>query len=383
MSFDLKTIQNCSLEKISGIDVMCMGHFNVLHPGHFRFINFAASKGSQLGVLLKGDQEFHDSEKQYYFPEEDRAEALSHITGIAHIFTRGEKTITECLELIKPKFFVLGHEFERDRAAEINLMIERAGDLGIKVIFHSGDRNLNFSANFAEGQAVLSQQDIVNQAFIRACARRNIDLGSVAKAIPSFASIKTLVIGDLIIDEFISSEPLGLSSEAPVVVVKEIEKRQYIGGAGVVASHVASLGASCHFLSVSGDDEQREFALQKLDEYNVQSEIITDKDRPTTFKTRYMAGKQKLFRVSRLMDTDINVELEEQIIQKIEELAPLLDNIIVSDFVYGVITARVLAKLVEVSDQHNIQIFGDLQCSSQVGNVLKFQYFDMYLDVLT
>ncbi|MGB2464264.1 MAG: PfkB family carbohydrate kinase, partial [Candidatus Puniceispirillaceae bacterium] len=118
-------------------------------------------------------------------------------------------------------------------------------------------------------------------------------------------------------------------------------------------------------------------ALQKLAEYNVQAEIILDRNRPTTFKTRYMAGKQKLFRVSRLMDTDINVELEDQLIQKIEELAPSLDNIIVSDFVYGVITDRVLAKLMEVTAQHNIQIFGDLQCSSQVGNVLKFKNFDM------
>ena len=145
----------------------------------------------------------------------------------------------------------------------------------------------------------------------------------------------------------------------------------------MVASHVASMGANCHFLSVSGDDDQRQFAIQKLSEYNVQAEIVVDKNRPTTFKTRYMAGNQKLFRVSRLMDTDINVELEDQLIQKIEELGPSLDNIIVSDFVYGVITDRVLAKLVEVSAQHNIRIFGDLQCSSQVGNVLKFQNFDM------
>lgn len=377
MTFDLKSIQEIPREILSGIDIICMGHFNVLHPGHFRFINFAASKGKQLGVLLKGDQEFEDSEKQFFFPEEDRAEALNHISGICHIFTRGEKTIVECLELIKPKFFVLGHEFERDRSAEFNLMIKRAESLGIQVIFHSGDRNLNFSANFEEGQAVVSQQDVANQAFMRACARRNINLGSVAKAMSCFGSIKTLVIGDLIVDEFISSEPLGLSSEAPVVVVKEIEKRQYIGGAGVVASHVASMGAKCHFLSVSGDDAQREFALQKLDEYNVQADLIVDKNRPTTFKTRYIAGKQKLFRVSRLMDTDINVELEDQLIRKIEELAPLLDNIIVSDFVYGVITDRVLAKLVEVSAQYDIRIFGDLQCSSQVGNVLKFQNFDM------
>ena len=129
-------------------------------------------------------------------------------------------------------------------------MIERAEALGIQVIFHSGDRNLNFSANFEEGLAFVSQQDMANQAFMRACARRPI-LGSVAKAMSGFGSIKTLVIGDLIVDESISSEPLGLSSEAPVVVVKEIEKRQYIGGGrGGVTCCIIKVKMSFSFQSV-------------------------------------------------------------------------------------------------------------------------------------
>ena len=377
MTFLLKNITELTSKDFDKVDVVCLGHFNVLHPGHFRFINFAASQGNGLLVLLKGDKDFNANERHYFFPESDRAEALSHISKIDYIATRGDKTLVECIKLTKPKFLVLGNEFERDRPKEIDVLINHAKQLDIRVLFHSGDRNLNLGNKFQSGEATFSKQDATNENFVRTCRRRGIDLTSAARAMDRLSSINTLVIGDLIVDEFISCEPLGLSSEAPVVVVKEIEKTKFIGGAGIVATHVSNIGANCHFLSVAGNDEQREFALEKLSDYQVNAEVLIDRNRPTTFKSRYMVGNQKIFRVSRLMDTDINAELEDQLIDKVKVLAPTLDNIIVSDFVYGVITSRVLRSIMILAKRHNIKIFGDLQCSSQVGNVLKFRGFDM------
>jgi len=88
-----------------------------------------------------------------------------------------------------------------------------------------------------------------------------------------------------------------------------------------------------------------------------------------------MVENQKLFRVSRLKEHSLDVTLEKNIIERVLELAPLLDGIIVSDFVYGVISSRVLQTLTTVARDHNIPLFGDLQCSSQIGNVLKFKGF--------
>ena len=120
--------------------------------------------------------------------------------------------------------------------------MQQAEQLGIEVIFHSGDRTWSLNSPIRDGQLSMSRHDHANQNFMRVCSRRNLDFNSIIRQFECFSDIRTLVIGDLIIDEFIASEPLGLSSEAPVIVVKELEKRQYIGGAGVVASHVASLG---------------------------------------------------------------------------------------------------------------------------------------------
>ena len=80
-----------------------------------------------------------------------------------------------------------------------------------------------------------------------------------------------------------------------------------------------------------------------------------------------MVENQKLFRVSKLNEEMLNKSIEKKIINKLETLAPKADGIIVSDFVYGVITTKILKRLYELAKEYNLMLFGDLQCSSQVG----------------
>ena len=90
-----------------------------------------------------------------------------------------------------------------------------------------------------------------------------------------------------------------------------------------------------------------------------------------------MVEKQKLFRVSRLKEHNLSIDIEEKLIQSIVDLAPTLDGILVCDFVYGVITSEIIKTLEKVSLEYNLPLFGDLQCSSQIGNVTKFKNFSL------
>ena len=168
-----------------------------------------------------------------------------------------------------------------------------------------------------------------------------------------------------------------MSAEAPVLVVRELKAREYLGGAAIVAAHAQALGAQCSYLSVVGQDPNAQLVRQQLERYGVSNNLIPDPSRPTTFKIRYMVENQKLFRVSRLQEQSLSAEIETQLISRLRELAPKLDGILVSDFVYGVITENILNELQSLKHQYDLQLFGDLQCSSQVGNVGKFQNFDL------
>ena len=99
--------------------------------------------------------------------------------------------------------------------------------------------------------------------------------------------------------------------------------------------------------------------------------------RPTTFKKRYVVENQKLFRVSRLEEHNLDTDVEDQVISRLEQLAPKAQGIVVSDFVYGVVTPRILKVVQNLARKHNLLLFGDLQCSSQVGSVTRFKGFSL------
>ena len=90
-----------------------------------------------------------------------------------------------------------------------------------------------------------------------------------------------------------------------------------------------------------------------------------------------MVENQKLFRVSRLEEHNLDTAVEDQVIEQLKRLAPSSQGIVVSDFVYGVVTPRILNVVHHLAQEHNLLLFGDLQCSSQVGSITRFQGFSL------
>ena len=172
-------------------------------------------------------------------------------------------------------------------------------------------------------------------------------------------------------------EPLGMSAEAPVLVVKELKSKNFIGGAAIVAANISSLGANCELISVVGKDENAGIIQKELSELDINFHFLEDETRPTTFKKRYVVENQKLFRVSKLEDRSLNSNKEKELIAKVKELAKVSSGIVISDFVYGVITKNVLNQIVKIAHENDLPLLGDLQCSTQVGSILKFKNFSL------
>lgn len=369
-------VENTNAKILKKIDVLCCGHFNVIHPGHMRFLSFASAKGKHLAVLLKGDNDLRVEERKHFFSELERRNSLLSLRAVSHVFLRGSLSVDECINHINPKFLVLGHEFQNNIDEEFSKAIEILKRNGGAVLFHPGEKNIETNLLNMDVTGLNYEKQI---QFRNVCKRRKIKIDRIQDLISQFKNQNILVLGDLIIDDFRSCEPLGLSSEAPVVVVKELGSTVFTGGAGIVAAHVSSLGGKSCLLSVRGDDREGVNACFDLDKSKVSHQLIVDNSRPTTFKTRFIVGTQKLFRVSKLSDHDVKPEIEREIISKLEKLMPDADGLIVSDFVYGVVTENILNKAMLLASKHNVRLFGDLQCSTQLGNVLKFKGFDVIL----
>ena len=145
--------------------------------------------------------------------------------------------------------------------------------------------------------------------------RHKISLNSLKKLLSNFSSLKVCVIGDLIIDEYISCQPLGMSQEDPTLVITPIDSTQFVGGAGIVAAHSAGLGASVNFITIAGEDVLQKFALDQFARFGVNAKIILDDSRKTTLKQRFRSRGKTLLRVNNLNQGSISQNVQNKLLE--------------------------------------------------------------------
>lgn len=156
-----------------------------------------------------------------------------------------------------------------------------------------------------------------------------------------------------------------------------LNSMQFIGGAGIVAAHAAGLGAKVHFVSVSGADAPREFALKELTNAGVVYHLLVDDKRPTTLKQRYRCKGKTLLRVSHLHQGAIATQLQDQMLGVIEEFIDEIDVLVFSDFNYGCLPQPVVDKITALAKAKRVILAADSQSSSQVGDIGRYQGMDM------
>jgi rfaE bifunctional protein kinase chain/domain len=371
----LSQSQGLQREFINKNIVLAYGHFNIIHPGHIRYLGHAKKLGESLFVALEGDQALSSSGRTHNFSASDRALGLALLNIVDGIVVLDNGNLHKVIKLLKPKILVLGNEFKTKKdnllLDALQLLHQQHG----KIVYHAGDVQYTSNEQLEEEHRVLISEK--KRHFQDACKRQNVELHNLRYAIEQFSKARLIVLGDTIVDQYIACDPIGMSSEAPVLVVRELKAREFLGGAAIVAAHASSLGCQCHYLSVVGQDEKARKVSKELSRLGLEHTLIPDESRTTSFKIRYMIEKQKIFRVSQLHEHSLSIDIESQIIESLRELAPHYDGILVSDFVYGVITKNVLKELIHLAKKFKLNLFGDLQCSSQIGDIGKFENFNM------
>ncbi len=174
------------------------------------------------------------------------------------------------------------------------------------------------------------------------------------KIISDFKNVNVLVIGDLILDQFIWGDVSRISPEAPVPVVW-VKKESYMpGGASNVANNLRSLGANVHLVGVIGDDANGAILKGELDQKGIcTAGIATDESRPTILKTRVVAQHQQVVRIDREKPERLSDSLIRRIVSYIESVMKKMDAIIIEDYGKGLITPALLSKIVPLARRSN------------------------------
>lgn len=154
--------------------------------------------------------------------------------------------------------------------------------------------------------------------------------------------VRVLVVGDCMLDRYVSGEVERVSPEAPVPVVRVGEEREALGGAANVAAGVSSLGARCRLVAVVGADAAGETARDLLRAAGIGSdELLSASDRPTTVKTRVLARHQQMLRIDREEDGPLPPELGTELLGRARELLEWADVVLAVDYDKGVLSGGV------------------------------------------
>ena len=171
--------------------------------------------------------------------------------------------------------------------------------------------------------------------------------------IKKFKECRILVVGDLMIDEYLWGEVDRISPEAPVQVVAVKDKELTLGGSGNVVNNLAALGAKVSAVGVIGPGSNGRLLKDKFDDLGVNTDgVITDPDRFTTRKTRIIASSQHVIRIDYETKKDVSEKTLKALITCITKKIGSSDVVLISDYAKGVITPDLLSHIVTKAKQH-------------------------------
>ena len=174
-----------------------------------------------------------------------------------------------------------------------------------------------------------------------------MNYGEVEKLLESFENLSILVVGDLMLDEYLWGKSDRISPEAPVPIVNITGEDLRLGGAGNVANNLLSLGCRVRVASVLGEDADGRRLQELLQARRIDVDgLVWDAGRTTSRKSRILASNQQMLRIDREVCTPISAADEERLLAKVRQMLPDVQGILLSDYLKGVLTEKVVQEII-------------------------------------
>lgn len=351
--------------------VQCHGCFDIVHPGHIRYLDFARRQGDLLVVTLTGDSNVSKGEQRPYIPQELRAENLAALMSVDYVYVDPEPTAEAILNQLRPDVYVKGREYERSVDSGFlaeKSVVERYGG---RIIFSSGEIVFSSSALI---ERMPRSPEAESHRLKLVCRRYGLTRSATEASVERFRDLHVLVVGDVMIDRYVICDAQGVASEAPMMSLVQREALTYVGGAAIVARHVAALGAHAFLLTGGGGEVETDMVLDVLAGEGVEANLVT-KCPALVEKTRFLADDNKLFKVDKADCHPLDSVAERRAALILERQSKVVDAVIFCDFGYGMITGGLLARVLPTLRQ-NVRILS-ADVSGGRANLANFQHVDL------
>ena len=167
-----------------------------------------------------------------------------------------------------------------------------------------------------------------------------MEAAELATALDRMAGSRVLVVGDVMLDEYVWGEVARISPEAPVPVIDVRRRTRVAGGAANAAACTAALGGEVALVGVVGSDAAADALADELESGGVEARLVRS-GRPTTVKTRVIASSQQVVRVDSEDRTPLAQELEDEVLGAVRAALAEADAVVISDYAKGLVSARI------------------------------------------
>lgn len=342
--------------------VFVPGIFNVLHPGHFRLLKHARSIAETVIIGLL-DAPSIDSE---IYPVGERLKILREI-GLADEIVIIVGDIRRHVFSEQPCCVLVGTE----ELQHLNGIADAVLSYGGKLVTSSGDF-------LSEGQRYTKASPPIIYHDFDYINRLDLNLNQLATKMDGLRKAEVCVLGEVILDEYVTGQAVGLSQEDPTIVMRPDQTTQYMGGAAIVAGHALGLGAnSVGLVTVIGDDENGRVLSNLVAESGLDStNIYTESSRITITKRRYRVQNKTLLRVNMFRNVDLDQDSKDRVREAIQQRLKTMNVLVISDFGYGMLDSDFIGELIGLAKQNNVFVAADSQTSSQHGDLAKMRGVD-------
>lgn len=340
--------------------VLCHGVFDVLHLGHIRHLTQSKKAGDYLIVSITDDDFVNKGPDRPYFTARIRAEMLSALEIVDHVVINHAPDAIPVLQQIQPSVYAKGSEYSNPaddvtgKIREEQAIIEENGGRIIfteDVVYSSSNLiNKHFSDIYSDELNLYLQQ-----------FRQTTQFDDLHQIIEGCNSIRALIIGDAILDEYIYVHSMDKASKENLIVTRYIDHELFAGGVFASANHMSNLCEEVEILSCIGELRSEEQLIRHSLNSNITLTTLSRPGAPTTRKTRYIDKSylRKMFEVYDIEYTPLPHDIQQRFDQLVAEKATQYDLVVVNDFGHGLITQSTIdilekhAKFLAVSAQTN------------------------------
>lgn len=327
--------------------ILCNGVFDLLHPGHIAHLQAAKAMGDLLVISLTATPYVNRGPGRPIFSDELRLSSLAALACVDYVILTPKVTALEVIEKVRPYIYCKGDEYA-DASKDVTHNIDKEV---AQVRAYGGDVRYTNEITFSSTQLINNHLNVVPaelKDYVRDLTQQ-YPYEQIADAVEAMQPLKVLVLGDVIVDEFVHCTVQGLTSKGRAPSTRFVKKEQHLGGIFAIARHLASFANSVTVASAIGSEpDVHRLIANHLNSSSLHLNLHQAEGYSTITKCRYIEqqgttkGYTQLFAINSIDEEGLAPQERQKLLDSLEKSIKSCDLVVLADYGHGLIDPSVM-----------------------------------------